>query len=402
MQPSIFRMVITAVALLAGCGVRAWGNQDLLPLIFRTGAEVTLQQGGISFSYSSGLVPERLEFAFGFASTDVEEGGFFLDSASLLLRPSGADSTVLVTADVSGTEWVPPSNLGPPPTLTLAIQPRTFPEEWGSGYPTRVAYSVSLELPEAFRRQSLSLTLQLFDNGDRRNSLAFLDDVLATPEPPFIELRSSAFPLGPFAREWLARHDPVLRTFRIDRPDRARFFCLRSDAAVTLKLLSPGPDVCQFSYTLASPTVELLGGASVAGPFDLVTNAVMDLTNRVIRVPANQAQRFFRLNGNVRARLATPELEGETLVFRFVYSPPVFALQSSVDVCGPYADEPLTQWDPTRQILTVPLESARFYRVRSAGQPELEALPVYWEGQSLVIPYRPVAAGLNWSLSSEP
>ena len=387
--------------LVVGC-VRLWGNQDVLPVVFRTGSDLALQQGGISFSYSAGLVPERLEFAFGFATTEVEEGGSFLDSASLLLRPSGADSTVLVTADVSGTEWVPPSDLGPPPTLTLEIQSRAFPEEWGSGYSTRVAYSVSLELPEAFRRQSLSITLQLFDNGDRRNSLAFLDAVAVTPEPPFLELRSSASPVGPFAREWLARHDAILRTFRIDRPDRARFFCLRSDAAVTLKLLSPGPDVCQFSYTFASPTVELLGGASVAGPFDLVTNAVMDLTNRVIRVPANQAQRYFRLNGNVRARLATPELDGETLVFRFVYSPPVFALQSSVDVCGPYADEPFARLDLDRQTLTVPLETARFYRIRSAGQPELEVLPLQWDGDSLVIPYRPVAAGLNWSLNPAP
>ncbi len=135
----------------------------------------------------------ELEFAFGFATDEQIEPGQFLDSFTVTLQADGdASATVIYfTADLSGVTWAPFS------PGTLFISPEsiertviTFPD-LSPFTPTpvpighRLAYDITVPVPEGLRGQPVTLYFDLFDNQNLHASLGWVE---AVPEPSTIWL----------------------------------------------------------------------------------------------------------------------------------------------------------------------------------------------------------------------
>ena len=149
--------------MLAALSVRA---QDASVHVFRTGA------GNLPLGESVSLAPfpaggdARLEFDFGFATSETPSPGGLHDSFTASLGGASGTFAFLVTTDVFGSLWAPinpdgsrfpEGNIGSlmiiPP---IVVAPAALVD----------SYHVTVAIPEAFRAQALTLRFDLFDNQD--------------------------------------------------------------------------------------------------------------------------------------------------------------------------------------------------------------------------------------------
>jgi hypothetical protein len=353
--------------------------------VIRTGVGLPLQEVGLTLSAPPGVRAFSVEFTVGFASRESIEPASFLDSFSVFLsgKPLGGTG-LLLTADAPGVVWLPPL----PGGLTLAPtstsqEPMAWPLTSEPTFAVQFAYRFRLSLPPTLPAGPLELRAQLFDNLDTRVSLGFIDDAVLMTDPFFL-VESAASPQGPYALELSARHDPARQRFVVPHPDVARFFRLKADSGVTLRILEPTAQAWRFSYAfLAAPPV-LESAPAPGGPWSVETRAVRDDARRTFTVPPEATGRFFRIAGPVRTRLGAPVDRGDRLELGYEFRPQVFSLQSSAEFCGPFADEQTARFETSAQTIELARpEPVRFFRLvqhNGATPPRVSEVQLQPEG----------------------
>ena len=170
---------LALACLLAVPSVRA---QDASVHVFRTGGSFPLGESVSLAPFPAGG-DARLEFDFGFATTETASPGDLHDSFTASLEGASGAFAFLVTSDAFGSLWAPINpdgsrfpvgNIGlltilPP----IAVTPAALVD----------SYHVTVAIPEGFRAQALTLRFDLFDNLDAASSVGFFRGVQSVPEP---------------------------------------------------------------------------------------------------------------------------------------------------------------------------------------------------------------------------
>jgi hypothetical protein len=318
------------------------------------------------------VLSPRLQFDFGFATDEIQTPGTFADSFSITLQNGGTSSTaLLLTADVTGVQWTPPNpgglSLKPGDVTPHAIP---FPAGLATNLDLRSAYSVSFDLPPELSGRPVTLFLDLFDNTNRVDSLAFLDHLtlftgLTTNSRPAFALQSSAAVQGPFADEGDVEMDASTRTLTLSENGPARFFHIKSESQVVITRFRLLGNEAIMDYEFPSPQVLPQAAVRLEGPYYDDPTARIHLGHRSLTVAKPGTAQFYRLRSNIRTQITRTQLAGDQLTLFYEYHPMIFGVQSSADVRGPYADESGAAIDLALQTITLSrLNSARFFRVR--------------------------------------
>jgi hypothetical protein len=308
-----------------------------------------------------------VEFELAVGTREQPVAGSFLDSFSLSFEPPETDvSTFLFNHDARGETWFPLDTGGlgfPQNFLTRTATP--FPANELEAWPIHTSYAVSLSLPVAWQNCEAGIWLDLFDNRSTPDSFAQLSNLRLVARDPFFVLESSATPVGPFSAEMGVSHSSEAQRFELMRGGVARFFRLRADSTVRLRVLERDPDLWRFAYDFPEPDPKLESAAQPQGPYSLVTNAVLEATQRRFRLPsATNPARFYRIRAGVRTALTRLETSAGTTSITFEYRPRIFSLQSSAQPCGPFADDPSAHFDTSNQVITLPRHQwTRVFRV---------------------------------------
>jgi len=341
--------------------------------------------------FGVGLV--RVEFDLTWATTERAVPNTFLDSVSLSFQPPGTtDIALLWTADASGSYWFPmqDGNLRFPEThlqYTPIDPPQPTPLGPGS---TTTSFAVALSLPVAWQNCEIGIWLDLFHNQDPAPSQGWLENIRLTARDPFFLLESSVTPEGPFSAEMGVIHRPESQEFELPIGGHARFFRLRADSTVRLRMLPQDSESWRFAYEFPEPDPRLESAPQLQGPYTLESTARLDGTTRrfLLTAPAG-GNRFFRVRANVRTAITRIQSAGVTTRIEFEYRPRVFSLQSSAQPCGPYADDPSAHFDTARQIISVPrLPRIRIFRIAHSTESEVVHLePLRIRNRLWVLPY---------------
>lgn len=371
--PKLGLVLLLGSALAAAVGARAEVILPPLPVDLVVAAEgsAALHTERVPVGLPFGVGLARIDFTLGFATREVPAPGEFLDALSLSWEPPGTDAVfALLTSDVRGDLWFPddPDGAVFPPGI-LAQQSAAFPADLGTNWTRRVSFAVSLTLPVAWQNCEAGLWLDLFDNRAGERSVMFLRDLRLTAREPFFLLESSATPLGPYAAEMnvIQRGAPDEGAFDLWRGGVARFFRLRADSTVTLRVLGVTTDAWRFGYEFPEPQPRLESAARLTGPYMPEPTAVLGASRREFHVAATGPQRFYRVRANVRTAVTRLRVSAGDVVVDFEYRPQVFGLQSSAQPCGPYADDPRAEFDTARQTITISREHlVRFFRIATS------------------------------------
>jgi hypothetical protein len=162
--------------------------------------EIILETGGPEATVSAfrdlGHIEQAkrwVTFDFGFATIEELLDNSFLDSATLTLQGSSpASTTIIATVDRSGVLWAPHVAGG------ISLDPNAI--SWTEiefpglslDLPHRRAYSTQVELPEEFYGQEVRFIIDLFDNQNAQDSLAYIGAPTVVPEPGVIALAATA------------------------------------------------------------------------------------------------------------------------------------------------------------------------------------------------------------------
>lgn len=152
----------------------------------RTGGSQTLVTAAQTFTVDSLQPVSPLQFAFGFATEERPGVAQFLDSATITFQDSDQTVTLIcLTADGNGITWAPTS---PGATFLDPNDVKTSPISFND--PTQpwvfqTAYWVTVPIPAGLAGRSGNLYLDLYDNGNALNSLAWISQV---PEPGTLAL----------------------------------------------------------------------------------------------------------------------------------------------------------------------------------------------------------------------
>lgn len=316
----------------------------------------------LALPFGVGLI--RVEFDLTVGTREPIAPGMFLDSVSLSFQPPGTDeSGLLFNHDARGATWLPehPGGVGLPENFLKYAAIPSAGDEFET-WPTYASFAVSLTLPIDWQNCEAGLWLDLFDNRTGPDSFAVLRHLRLVAQNPFFLLESSATPVGPFSNEMGVTHLPTDQRFELMRGGVARFFRLRADSAVRLRVLERDPDVWHFAYEFPEPDPKLESAIQPQGPYTLQNQAVLDPNRRQFLLPsAGSPTRFFRIRANVRTAITRLESVGGTNHVTFEYRPRIFGLQSSAQPCGPFADDPSARFDTANQVIT--LSRTDFIRV---------------------------------------
>lgn len=340
--------------------------------------------------FGVGLV--RMEFDLAFASAESMSPGSFLDSFSLSFQPPGTQETALLwTTDASGSFWFPNNPGGLVfPADHLKYRAIPFPNDHAGPWATTVSFAVSLSLNVECQNCESALWLDLFDNQSAPESAAWLRNLRLVARDPFFLLESSVTPEGPFSAEMGVLHRPELQQFELPIGGHARFFRLRADSTVRLRMLPRDPEAWRFGYEFPEPDPRLESAPRLDGPYTEETTARLDSTARrfLLTAPAG-GNRFFRVRAQVRTAVTRIQSAGVTTRIEFEYRPRVFSLQSSAQPCGPYADDPSARFDTANQIITVPrLPQIRIFRIAHSTESETVHLePLRIRNGHWILPY---------------
>jgi hypothetical protein len=339
----------------------------LPPVRLETGGSTSLQTTRLPLALPFGVGLIRVEFDLAVGTREQPVAGSFLDSFSLSFEPPDTDvSAFLFNHDARGETWFPldAEGLGFAPNfLTRTAIP--FPANELEAWPIHASYAVSLILPVAWQNCEAGIWLDLFDNRSAPDSFAHLSNLRLVARDPFFVLESSATPAGPFSAEMGVSHSSEAQRFDLMRGGVARFFRLRADSTVRLRVLERDPDLWRFAYDFPEPDPKLESAAQPQGPYLLVTNAVLEAAQRRFRLPsATNPVRFYRISASVRTALTRLETSAGTTSVTFEYRPRIFSLQSSAQPCGPFADDPSATFDTASQVITLPRHHwTRMFRV---------------------------------------
>ncbi len=337
------------------------------PTVLETDGSTALHTARLPLSLPFGVGLIRVEFDLAYGTREQPEPGTFLDSISLSFEPPSArDTALLLTADARGENWFPenPGGISVPADF-LKRTAIPFPGDVGNSWPVFASYAVTLTLPLAWQNCEAGLWLDLFDNRARQDSFANIRNLRLVARDPFFLLESSASPDGPFSVEMGVHHSPNDRRFELRRGGEARFFRLRADSAVRLRMLPRDPEAWRFAYEFPEPNPRLESASQPQGPYALEPGAILDPGRRQFQLPSpNGASRFFRINSDVRTAITRLDSSNGTHRVLFEYRPSIFSLQSSAQPCGPFADDPVAIFDTANQVISVSrTEFVRFFRV---------------------------------------
>jgi hypothetical protein len=163
-----------------------WAQGQGTVVFHNTGGGQPLITETRSLIVAAGLQQPRLNFAFGFATDEVQTPGSFLDSFSVTVQDINRVFTaVYVTADASGTVWAPltPGTIVIDPASIAAV-PISYPN-LQPVLSDRRAYQVSAAIPPQFVGSSINVFFDLFDNLDATLSQGWFSglSVGSVPEP---------------------------------------------------------------------------------------------------------------------------------------------------------------------------------------------------------------------------
>jgi hypothetical protein len=344
------------------------------PVRLETDRSTSLQTARLPLALPFGVGLIRVEFDLTVGTREQPTAGSFLDAFSLSFEPPDTDvSTFLFNHDARGETWFPFQNEGigfPPNFLTRTAIP--FPASEPEAWPIRASYAVSLTLPLAWQNCEAGIWLDLFDNRSDPDSFAQLSNLRLVARDPFFVLESSATPAGPFSAEMGVSHSSEARRFELMRGGVARFFRLRADSTVRLRVLERDPDLWRFAYDFPEPDPTLESATQPQGPYSPVTNAVLEAAQRRFQLPtATGPARFYRIRADVRTSLTRLQTSGGTTSISFEYRPRIFSLQSSAQPCGPFADDPSASFDTANQVITLPRHHwTRVFRIAHSNPDE--------------------------------
>jgi hypothetical protein len=157
-------------------------------------------------------------------------------------------------------------------------------------------------------------------------------------------------------------------------------------------MTAPSDTDWRFAYEFPEPNPVLEWATQVRGPYEVATNVTVEPGRRLFRVPSVMGARFFRVRANVRTEVTRVTVAGGIVAVEFEYRPSVFALQSSAQPCGPFADDPAARFDTASQTISVSRTGwIRFFRVaRSKEGPEVRLESVGVEDGRWVVRHGPV------------
>ena len=339
----------------------------------------------------------RIEFDLAFTTTEVATPGIFLDAVSLSFRPPGtADTALLFTADASGTFWFPenPGGLEFPRT-GLRADRVPFPSALATPGTFWASFAVTLTLPLAWQNCEAGVGLDLFDNRSGPTSEAWLHHIRLVAREEFFLLESSASPTGPYAAEMGVTRDTARDRFELPLGGTARFFRLRADSTVRLRVLARDPETWRFAYEFPEPQPRLESAIRPDGPYAPESAARLEPgSRRFVLSNPTASTRFFRIRANVRTAITRIESDSGSTRVTFEYRPKVFGLQSSAQPCGPYADDPSARFDTEKQEISLPRSRhIRMFRIaHSTAAQTVRLRPVVTDGILWKIPYEIVAA----------
>jgi hypothetical protein len=309
---AIFALLLN-VTSLAQAGI---SNEGALT-VFRTGGTEPLLSLMLPLRPPPTNTAPLLQFDFGFATDETNLPGAFFDSFSVTIQGDDpSQSVLLLTADTTGVIWAPP-NPGGINVDPAEILHQTIPaENVNPKLALRVAYSVSFILPADLLGRPIKVFLDLFDNLDGTNSLAYVKN-LRLPTP--IRLQSAATSNGPFADENSASLNEIARTFALGVPSGHRFFRIVADR--TLRISDITSDGNQLSLTYAPVQLKLESISVIRQAFSEMSNIALDEINRTFTFNRTSGPQFFRIASDVNTRLKAPRIIGDQVVIEYEFNP---------------------------------------------------------------------------------
>lgn len=364
------RALTLASLLLARSAVETCGGPASTTL--ETGPDGALHTSNLHVGLPYGVSPLRLEFTFGFGTTESVQPAQFLDALSLTLQPGSIPrAALLLTADAHGVAWAPANPEGLAfREADLQFTRIAYEQPPGFAWPTTIAYAVTVVLPSHWLACDPTLVVDLFDNRNALASHGYVRDARVIPAHDYFLLESSSDPAGPYAAENAVTHQASLRQFRLDVGGQSRYFRLRTESRVALRLEEPDAAEWRFTYEFPDPSPSLVSSPRPEGPYGAVTGAEFDPAARTFRILPSGNARFFRIRSSVRASITRVDVIDGDLIVAFEYRPEVFQLQSSAQSCGPFADDFAAQVDRTAQTIRVPRNRhLRFFRIAHSARP---------------------------------
>ncbi|HYG23694.1 MAG TPA: hypothetical protein VEH04_13000 [Verrucomicrobiae bacterium] len=166
----------------------AWstaGQGTVQPIsVLRTGAGGPLVSGSQTFFVPQSAQAQQITIAVGFGTDEIVLPETIFDSLTLTIEDAAASlSALFLTMDITGTFWAPPGSGLFIDADSIGRELIDFPEIPGGSPANRTAYSLTLPIPAEMTGHSLTLYLDLFDNGNGLPSLGWMSQVIAVPEP---------------------------------------------------------------------------------------------------------------------------------------------------------------------------------------------------------------------------
>jgi hypothetical protein len=258
-----------------------------------------------------------LQFEFGFATDESEGFDTFFDSFSVTVQGSDpAQSALVLTADNTGVAWTPPNPGG------IEIQPTEVTQDSVPNFALettlalKFAYTVSFLLPAGLAGTPVQVFLDLFDNLNGTNSLAYVKD-LRLPGP--VRLQSSAFPEGPFHDDYRALLNSSDSTFTLAGTGTNLFFRITADRTYRLVEIKPGTN--QLVITFAPVSLQLESTAKIGDAFVEEPDATLDEAARTFTLSSTGSARFYRVRSGVKSRLKAPRPSGDGVVLEYEFNP---------------------------------------------------------------------------------
>jgi hypothetical protein len=168
---------------------------------------IVLHTGGVATPITDSRILDAVNgpnawvhFDFGFATAEEMLSGSFFDSITFTLQGSApSTTTTIATLDRSGVLWAPITADG------ISLDPSSitwneidFSEPVGAEFSYRRAYSVIAPIPPELFGQSLTFFIDLFDNRNGVDSIAYASAPAVVPEPTtwLLALVGSLFVFG--------------------------------------------------------------------------------------------------------------------------------------------------------------------------------------------------------------
>jgi hypothetical protein len=165
--------------------LRAQGTIGGLPVVsLQTGSGDPIVTGSQSLILS-GDGEQKLDFSFGFGTTETAAAGQFFDSFTGTLQVNGDPSrtAIFFTVDANGMVWAP---FSPGAFLLDASAFTANPQvshSLGANYPQQWVYRVVVPVPSQFNGSAATFYWDLADNHNLAASQAWFSSVTIVPEP---------------------------------------------------------------------------------------------------------------------------------------------------------------------------------------------------------------------------